>query len=184
MKTIQTSKNIVYDRTHDLFDISKKEINNGHLGNSVIILNICNVKSNAFTRGYASKLAETFPACLTAYEILSNNERKLGYCQILEVDTSKNKEYKHKIYVANMMCQSGFNSKSTPARNINYCAMASCLNKVNHFLITQAPSHDTAWNIRTHKYLIGYTGVDSRFVSYLLEDTFTNNQNVIVHTKS
>jgi hypothetical protein len=182
MKTVQKNS-IIYDRTHDLFDIVKQEINNGHIGNSVIIPNICNIKSENFSRGFATKLSEVFPASLKAYQILSNNERKLGYCQILEVQAPKNKEYNHKVYVANMMCQNGFNSKTTSSRNINYAAMASCLNKIHHFLYNHITSHDTTWNIRTHKYLIGYIGADSRFVTYLLEDIFTTHSNIIIHTK-
>jgi ribosome-associated toxin RatA of RatAB toxin-antitoxin module len=182
MKTVQKNS-IMYDRTHDLFDIVKQEINNGHIGNSVIIPNICNIKSEHFSRGFATQLSEVFPAALKAYQILSNNERKLGYCQILEVYASKNKEYNHKVYVANMMCQTGFNSKTTLTRNINYAAMASCLTKIHHFINNREAINDTACNIRTHKYLIGYTGADSRFVSYLLEDIFTTYPNIIIHTK-
>ena len=178
MKTINKS-NITYDKIHDLFDVVGTLINGEHLGHSVIIPNICNIKSKSFSNGYASDLANRFPSAINGYDVLSDRERQIGHCQILPVASCKNKEYNHKIYVANMMCQIGFNSKTNRSRNINYAALSACFNKINHFMTNHLPK-DTECEIRTHKYLINYVGSDNRFVSYLLEDTFNKN-NVVIH---
>ncbi len=178
MKTAIKNR-VTYDKTHSLFDVVNTLVNGEHLGHSVLIPNICNIKSPNFSNGFASTLAQYFPAALDGYKVLSNNERKLGYCQILQAGTCKNKQYSHKIYIANMMCQIGFNSKTNRNRNINYAAMAACLNKINHFINNHVPKESTC-EIRTHKYLVNYIGADSRFVAYLLEDTF-NSTNVVVH---
>ncbi len=178
MKTAIKNR-VTYDKTHSLFDVVNTLVNGEHLGHSVLIPNICNIKSPNFSNGFASTLAQYFPAALDGYKVLSNNERKLGYCQILQAGTCKNKQYSHKIYIANMMCQIGFNSKTNRNRNINYAAMAACLNKINHFINNHVPK-ESACEIRTHKYLVNYIGADSRFVAYLLEDTF-NSTNVVVH---
>ena len=178
MKTV-TKSNIVYDKIHNIFDVTNTMINGEHLGSSVIIPNICNIKSKEFSNGFASKLSDEFPASLSGYQILSDKEKKLGHCQILEAKSCRNKEYNHKVYVANMMCQIGFSSKINRSRNINYAALASCFSKINHFISNHLPS-DTTCEIRTHKYLIGYFGADNRFVSYLLEDIFVD-RNIVIH---
>lgn len=173
MKTLNKNK-ISYDKVHDIFNVIDNQINGQHLGSSVIVPNICNIKSINFSNGFASTLASHYPNALNGYQVLSNNERKLGYCQIFAVGSSKSKEYQHKVYIANMMCQVGFNSKNNRSRNLNYAAMATCLNKINHFLKNHL-NKDQQCEIRTHKYLVNYVGSDSKFVSYLLEDTFDNN---------
>ena len=178
MKTAMKNR-VTYDKTHSLFDVVNTLVNGEHLGHSVLIPNICNIKSPNFSNGFASTLAQYFPSALDGYKVLSNNERKLGYCQILQGGTCKNKQYSHKIYIANMMCQIGFNSKTNRNRNISYAAMAACLNKINHF-INNHLAKESGCEIRTHKYLVNYIGADSRFVAYLLEDTF-NSTNVVVH---
>lgn len=167
---------IQYDKKHDMFDVIDKTINSGHLGSSVIIPNICNIKSNNFHNGYATKFASYFPEALKNYQILSNNDKQLGYCQIFETKASKDKNHPHKVYVANMMCQTGFNSRSSTKRNINYSAMAMCLLKINHFIKNHLPKEESeSCSIHTHKYLINYLGSDGKFVSYLLEDTIKKN---------
>jgi len=178
MKTA-TKSNITYDKVHDIFDIIPTLINGEHLGHSVIIPNICNIKSKSFSNGYASQLASRFPSAHNAYDVLSDKERHIGNCQIIPVMSCKNKEYNHKIYVANMMCQIGFNSKTNRSRNINYAALAACFNKINHFLVNHL-SKETDCEIRTHKYLINYVGADNRFVTYLLEDVL-HNHNIVIH---
>ena len=111
MKTAVKNK-VSYDKIHNMFDVVNTLLNGEHLGHSVIIPNICNTKSSNFSNGFASTLAEHFPAALDGYQLLSNNERKLGYCQLLQASSCRNKEYSHKVYIANMMCQVGFNSKT------------------------------------------------------------------------
>lgn len=175
MKTGSLKSNVHYDKVHDIFNVVNTVINAEHLGSSIIIPNICNIKSNTFHNGFASELGSEYPIAIQNYELLTSNNRQLGNCQINEVQSCKNKKYKHKVYVANMMCQVGFNSKNSTARNINYSALCMCLLKINHF-IKNNRNEDTEYAIHAHKYLINYLGSDSRFVAYLLEDSIKDSE--------
>lgn len=176
MKTALQSR-ITYDKSHNIFDVCKTVINSEHLGNSIILPNICNIKSSTFHNGFASELASTFPLAIKNYELLTNQQKQLGYCQIVDVLSCKNNNYNHKVYVANMMCQVGFNSKGSRARNINYSSLAMCLLKIDHFIKNHLPSKEDSKTcaVYAHKYLVNYVGADSRFISYLLEDSIKNN---------
>ena len=171
----KTRSNIHYDKIHNIFNVIDTIINAEHLGHSVIVPNICNIKSNKFHNGFASELASEFPIALQNYELLTNADRQLGHCQISQVRKCKNTKYSHKIYIANIMCQTGFNSKNSRSRNINYGALCMGLFKMNHFIKNNS-NEDSEFTVHTHKYLINYLGDDNRFVSYLLEDTIKDKE--------
>lgn len=172
MKTLKKTR-VVFDKTHDIFDTISNITRADHNGSSVIIPNICNIKSKTFNNGFASELAKKYPASIDNYEFLSQADRRLGYCQIIEA--YKNKTYNHKVYIANMMCQVGFNSKSSNHRKINYSSLNMCLLKIEHFIQNYIKDTQANIQVHTHKYLINYLGADSRFVTYLLEDVFKDN---------
>lgn len=179
MKTIEKSR-LILDKTHDMFNSINATVQGDHNGSSVIIPNVCNIKSKTFNNGFASELAKNYSASIKNYEILSDSQRKLGYCQIVEA--YKNNKYNHKLYIANMMCQVGFNSRQSNARKLNYSAMNMCFLKIEHFIQNYIKETQSNIQIHTHKYLVNYTGADNRFVAYLLEDVF-DNRHVSIYLK-
>jgi len=179
MKTIEKSR-LIFDKTHDMFDSINATIAGDHNGCSIIVPNICNIKSKTFNNGFASELAKNYTASIGNYEILSDNQRKLGYCQIVEA--KKNKKYNHRLYIANMMCQIGFNSRQSNTRKLNYSALNMCLLKIEHFIQNYIQETQANMQIHTHKYLINYVGADNRFVGYLMEDVF-KDRHVSIYIK-
>lgn len=157
-------KNYVYNNKYNLFDSAQEQIKCTSNGCNAIIVNICNnqhIHVNAFNK----KVYSRYPLVLANREAVGRTN--LGKCQPVLVD--QNKEYNHKLYVANLYACSG---KKTPKnRTINYYALGLSLQQLASFIRSNVNSTENPMSrIFIDKKCVAFTGCNWSFVDDLLDD--------------
>jgi hypothetical protein len=166
VKTVQ--KNNFSLRRGDLFDNITSYINQGNNGCSILIPHVCN-NINAFGAGFAGAVARHFPIAKENYHLLGK-QNVLGYVQFVEV--AKNKNYDHKIVIANMIAQNGTISKNNQ-RPLNYYSLVRCMASVNNYC-SQNFNNENKIQIHCPKFGCGLAGGNWNFIQDLITDIWKN----------
>lgn len=162
VKTVQ--KNRLSYLHGDLFNNIAYYINQNQNGCSVLIPHVCN-NVNAFGAGFAGAVSRHFPLAKENYHLLGK-QNVLGYVQFVEV--AKNKDYDHKIVIANMIAQNGTISKNNP-RPLNYYALTKCMANVNNYCVSNFDSENKV-QIHCPKFGCGLAGGNWNFIKELITD--------------
>ena len=150
----------------NIFDISISRINSERNGATVIIPHVCN-NVGLFGAGFALDLRNRFPEVATNFELLGK-KTKLGYVQYIEV--MKNKNYQHKLYVANMIAQNKIISHNNK-RPLNYEYLVKCMIDVrNHIYDLNLEQVE----IHCPKFGSGLAGGNWLFIQHLIDDIWHN----------
>lgn len=154
----------------NIFDTSMSRVKAGHNGSTVFIPHVCN-NIDLFGAGFAASISEKFPIVKENYHMLGKNflRTHMGHCQIMKVYESS--EYKHKIYVANMIAQNGIPSTKN-TRALNYLGLVRSMNTLSRFIMSETGFLKKTENIEIHapKFGSGLAGGNWNFISDLIED--------------
>jgi hypothetical protein len=164
------SNNIIY-LTDNIFDIVEQRINAANIGGTVIIPHVCN-NVNAYGAGFALDVANKYPNAKANFHLLGN-QAKLGHTQF--VIAQENKQYKHKVIIANMIAQNGLKNFKNP-RPLNYVSLVACMSQIKSYIHSLQKNDDTYTNIEIHapKFGSGLAGGNWNFIEHIIEDLWTN----------
>jgi len=154
----------------DIFKTALDRINANNIGSTVIIPHVCN-NINVFGAGFSGAISDIYPIVKENFYLLGN-KAKLGHVQYIKV--AQNKQYGHKIIVANMIAQNGTISHNNK-RPLNYIALAACMNDIKRYIddLIKEPEIDRC-EIHAPKFGSGLAGGNWKFIEKLIEDAWIN----------
>lgn len=153
----------------NIFTAIKDRINDKNLGATVIVPHCCN-NNDVFSGLFAKKIVSEYPIVEGNFHMYSQVSA-LGKTQFVPVDT--NKEYGHRIFFANMICQ----DRTGPAkkkRSLNYAALCFCMSSVKYHFKELMMSDNEVSKVEIHapKFGVGSAGGDWRIIQQLIEDSW------------
>jgi len=165
-KQIDTS--YVFVKNRNIFDSINERIASKENGSTIILPHTCS-RINFNVSGFANILSEKYPIAKENFHMLSR-DAILGKTQFVEV--AKNKDYNHSVIIANMICN---NNNDHKHRAINYAALCYCMNSVK-FKVKQLLNDNDIQRVEIHapKFGTGSSGGNWKFISELIDDTWTN----------
>tara|TARA_B100001778_G_scaffold89497_2_gene72957 strand:+ start:1738 stop:2280 length:543 start_codon:yes stop_codon:yes gene_type:complete len=177
---IKTSTRPVYTTVskRNIFTETKDRIQGKQNGATVIVPHVCN-NIGLFNGGFAAAVAKEYPLVKENYSMLGQ-KMKLGYTQFVTV--AKDSEYNYEIIFANMIAQNKIKTiKNT--RPLNYAALTYCMSYVKMYAKQYRKDNENL-NVEIHcpKFGSGLAGGDWRFVSELIQDSWSDIKNIFVYT--
>ena len=153
----------------NIFTAIKDRINAKNLGATVIVPHCCN-NNDVFSGLFAKKVISEYPIVESNFHMYSQTSA-LGKTQFVTVDT--NKEYGHRIFFANMICQDRLNH-NRKSRSLNYAALCFCMSSVKYHLKELLISDNEITKVEIHapKFGVGNAGGDWRIIHQLIEDSW------------
>tara|TARA_A100001201_G_scaffold140478_1_gene133656 strand:- start:387 stop:932 length:546 start_codon:yes stop_codon:yes gene_type:complete len=156
----------------NIFAAINERINAKNLGATVFVPHCCN-NNDVFSGMFAKEVISRYPIVESNFHLYSQ-ESALGKTQIIPVAT--NKEYGHRIFFANMICQDRLN-RNRQNRSINYAALCFCMHTVKMEIKQMLLSDNNEINrieIHAPKFGTGTAGGDWKIVKQLIEDSWMN----------
>lgn len=158
----------IFVKNREIFNSINERIEGKENGSTVIVPHACS-RINFNVSGFANILSEEYPIAQQNFNMLAR-DAILGKTQFVEV--AKNKDYNHSIIIANMICNS-HNDKNH--RAVNYAALCYCMNSIK-FKTMQLSNDNEIQKVEIHapKFATGSSGGNWRFISELINDTWSN----------
>ena len=167
MKTKTKTSNNILISNQNIFTAIKDRINAKNLGATVIVPHCCN-NNDIFSGMFAKEVSIKYPIVESNFHLYSQ-QSALGKTQIFPVET--NKEYGHRIFFANMICQ------DRKIRSINYAALCFCMSTVKYHvkeLLVSSNNEINRIEIHAPKFGTGSAGGDWKIIKQLIEDSWSN----------
>jgi hypothetical protein len=168
IKRKNNNNNLVMS-SQNIFAAIKERINSKQLGATVIVPHCCN-NNDIFSGVFAKEINSRYPIVEGNFHMYSQVSA-LGKTQFVTVDT--NKEYGHKIFFANMICQDRIDT-NRKSRALNYAALCFCMSSVKYHFKELLISDNEISKVEIHapKFGVGSAGGDWRIIQQLIEDSW------------